>query len=65
MDEFKIIKKYFYKLAKKSKSSLDLNDGYGIQLSVNSTELLNKIGFKNLNSLSQFNPKKIFNSVSH
>ena len=29
------------------KSELDLNDGYGIQLSVNSVRLLNEIGFNN------------------
>ena len=28
------------------KNSIDLNDGYGIQLSVNSINLLNKIGFQ-------------------
>ena len=27
------------------KSSIELNEGYGIQLSVNSVELLNKLGF--------------------
>ena len=27
-------------------SEIDLNDGYGIQLSVNSIKLLNNIGFK-------------------
>ena len=40
-------------------NSINLEKGYGIQLSVNSTELLNKIGFKSLSALSQFNPKKI------
>ena len=40
-------------------NSIKLEKGYGLQLSVNSIELLNKIGFKNLNSLNQFNPKKI------
>lgn len=40
-------------------SSINLEKGYGIQLSVNSVELLNKIGFKKLNSAIKFNPKKI------
>ena len=40
-------------------NSINLEKGYGIQLSVNSIELLNKIGFQNLNSSNQFNPKKI------
>ena len=39
-------------------NSINLEKGYGIQLSVNSIKLLNKIGFKSLSSLSQFNPKK-------
>jgi len=40
-------KKYQYKIFEK-KSHFELNDGYGIQLSVNSIKLLNKIGFKNI-----------------
>ena len=36
---------FSYKIFEK-KTSLDLNDGYGIQLSVNSINLLNKIGFQ-------------------
>ncbi len=40
-------------------NSINLEEGYGIQLSVNSIKLLNKIGFQNLNSAHQFNPKKI------
>ena len=40
-------------------SSLDLNQGYGIQLSTNSISLLNKIGFSNLKKDDKFNPKKI------
>lgn len=46
-------------------NSLDLDEGYGIQLSVNSIKLLNKIGFENLNSQDKFNPNKIdFYSVN-
>ena len=40
-------------------NSINLEKGYGIQLSVNSIKLLNKIGFQNLNLAKQFNPKKI------
>ena len=40
-------------------NSINFDKGYGIQLSINSIKLLNKIGFKNLNSANQFNPKKI------
>ena len=39
--------------------SIELEKGYGIQLSVNSVELLNKIGFSELNEKERFNPKKI------
>jgi len=38
---------------------INLEKGYGIQLSVNSIKLLNKIGFQNLNLAHRFNPKKI------
>ena len=41
------------------KSSIEINEGYGIQLSVNSVELLNKIGFFSLTEEEKFNPKKI------
>tara|TARA_B100001063_G_C16768762_1_gene560248 strand:- start:287 stop:1432 length:1146 start_codon:yes stop_codon:yes gene_type:complete len=41
------------------KDSLETNEGYGIQLSVNSVELLNKIGFNSLTDKEKFNPKKI------
>jgi len=40
-------------------NSISLEKGYGIQLSVNSVTLLNKIGFKNINPESKFNPKKV------
>ena len=49
---------FSYKIYEK-KSSLDLNDGYGIQLSVNSINLLNKIGFKKLNASDIYFPKKV------
>ena len=40
-------------------NSINLEKGYGIQLSINSIHLLNKIGFQKLSPLSQFNPEKI------
>ena len=36
-----------------------LEEGYGIQLSVNSIKLLNKIGFEKLKINEKFNPKKV------
>ena len=38
---------------------LDYEDGYGIQLSVNSIKLLNQIGFNKISSYEIFNPKEI------
>ena len=49
---------FFYKIFEK-KPSLDLSDGYGIQLSVNSINLLNKIGFQTMNASEVFFPKKV------
>ena len=40
-------------------SSIDLDGGYGIQLSVNSVKLLNKIGFDKFQNEKKFNPDKI------
>ena len=40
-------------------SSLNLDGGYGVQLSVNSISILNTIGFKNIKASDKFNPKKI------
>ena len=51
-------KSYSYKIFEK-KASLDLSDGYGIQLSVNSINLLNKIGFQKINANDVFFPKKV------
>ncbi len=49
-----------YEITIYEKSNLiNLEKGYGIQLSVNSVKLLNKIGFQNLNLAHKFNPKKI------
>ena len=41
------------------KSSIETDEGYGIQLSVNSVELLNKVGFSSLTEEEKFNPKKV------
>ena len=49
---------FSYKIFEK-KPSLDLSDGYGIQLSVNSINLLNKIGFQTMNESEVFFPKKV------
>ena len=40
-------------------SSIDLEVGYGIQLSVNSVKLLNQIGFDKFQNDKKFNPDKI------
>jgi len=40
-------------------NSINLEKGYGIQFSVNSIKLLNKIGFQNINSKDKFNPNKL------
>ncbi len=47
-----------YKIFEK-KTSLDLSDRYGIQLSVNSINLLNKIGFQKMNLKDVCFPKKV------
>ena len=40
-------------------NSINLEKGYGIQLSVNSIKLLNNIGFKNINLEDKFHPNKV------
>ena len=40
-------------------NSINLEKGYGIQLSVNSVKLLNEIGFQNINFEDKFNPSKL------
>ncbi len=47
-----------YKIYEK-RSKFNLEEGYGIQLSVNSIKLLNKIGFKNLSAHDLSYPKKV------
>ena len=40
-------------------ASISIDEGYGVQLSVNSIKLLNEIGFNNLQKSEKFNPLKI------
>ena len=47
-----------YKIFEK-RTKLNLEEGYGIQLSVNSIKLLNKIGFKNLSAYDLSCPKRV------
>ena len=47
-----------YKIYEK-RSKFNLEEGYGIQLSVNSVKLLNKIGFKNLSAYDLSYPKRV------
>ena len=47
-------------------NSVNLEEGYGIQLSVNSIKLLNEIGFDKQDELEKFNPEKIdFYSINN
>ena len=47
-------------------NSVNLEEGYGIQLSVNSIKLLNGIGFNKQDELEKFNPEKIdFYSINN
>ncbi|MDA9653562.1 FAD-dependent monooxygenase [Candidatus Pelagibacter sp.] len=47
-------------------TSINLDEGYGIQLSTNSIRLLNKIGFNTFKSKDRFNPEKIdFYEINH
>ena len=41
------------------RSEIELNESYGIQLSVNSVKLLNEIGFKNISTSEIFFPSKV------
>ena len=55
---FKRNKKYQLTIFERN-SLINLKEGYGIQLSVNSIKLLNKIQFDKLKSSEKFNPDKI------
>ena len=49
-------------------NNLNLEEGFGLQLSVNSVSILNQIGFNQLNKNNEFIPsftKKIFKEISH
>ena len=46
-------KDFEYKIFEK-RSKINLEQGYGIQISVNSIKLLNKIGFKNITASDLF-----------
>ncbi len=62
---FKRNEKYQVTIFEKN-SLIDLKEGYGIQLSVNSVKLLNKIQFNTLENNDKFNPDKInFYSVKN
>ena len=62
---FKRNKKYQVTIFERN-SSINLKEGYGIQLSVNSIKLLNKIQFDKLENNEKFNPDKInFYSVKN
>ncbi len=62
---FKRNKKYKVTIFERN-SLIDLKEGYGIQLSVNSIKLLNKIQFDKLENNEKFNPGKIsFYSVKN
>ena len=46
--------------------SLNLDEGFGIQLSVNSVSILNKIGFYQLNKNERYHPSKLdFYSINY
>ena len=51
-------KNYDYTIYEK-RSEFNFNDGYGIQLSINSIKLLNEIGFKNISANEISFPRKI------
>ncbi len=51
-------KNYNYKIFER-KSRFEIDDGYGIQLSVNGIKLLNEIGFSNVETNSVSCPKKV------
>ena len=62
---FKRNKKYQVTIFERN-SLIDMKEGYGIQLSVNSIKLLNKIQFDTLENDEKFNPDKInFYSVKN
>ncbi len=55
---FKKNPNYQIKIYEKN-TSISLEEGYGVQLSVNSIKLLNEIGFEKLQNEEKFTPEKI------
>ncbi len=55
---FKKNSEYQIKIFEKN-NSISLEQGYGIQLSINSIKLLNEIGFEKLQNYEKFTPEKI------
>ena len=50
---------YYHFTIYEKNNVINLDEGYGIQLSVNSIKLLNKIGFDKLESNKKFNPENL------
>ena len=50
---------YYHFTIYEKNNVINLNEGYGIQLSVNSIKLLNEIGFDKLESNKKFNPENL------
>ena len=50
---------YYHFTIYEKNNVINLNEGYGIQLSVNSIKLLNEIGFDKLESSKKFNPENL------
>ena len=46
------------------RNSIEIDEGYGIQLSVNSVKLLNKIGFTSLTKEEKFNPNGSIKNIA-
>ena len=55
---FKRCSEYEYIIYEKE-DSLNLEEGYGIQLSVNSVSIINKLGFNKLNNTDKYNPSSL------
>ena len=50
---------YYHFTIYEKNNVINLDEGYGIQLSVNSIKLLNEIGFDKLESSKKFNPENL------
>ena len=49
----------YYLTIYEKNNSINLDEGYGVQLSTNSIKLLNRVGFNTLERKDRFNPEKI------